>query len=133
MHSLCRIALVVLSLLAATAHAEICVFKDRVTGADDGIHLAIAPAAVSVEAVACHVDGVATAPIPTIAILDRAGNTISLTGTLTCSSTPASVSTWVTTNLADADRDLILGEGLVFNVTNTPGSFDRVTVCVRFE
>jgi hypothetical protein len=121
---------VVLLALVHPAHAFICDTKDRAQSGDDDLEVLIAPQAITVAGIACHCAGACTAPLPSIALFDRVGNSISLSGTLTCSTGVAN-STWVATSAGDADRNLVEGEGLKWSVINVPGSFDRVTICVR--
>lgn len=121
-----------LLLCAGWARAETCIQLDRVTGSFDNIDVLIAPSALTVDAVACHCDGACTASLATWALSDRAGNSINLSGSLTCS-TGATSSTWTSVDGGDPDRNLVTGEGLEVSVTNTPASYDRYTLCVRFS
>lgn len=115
------------------ARAETCIQLDRVQASDDNIDMLIAPTAITVQAVACHCDGVCSAALATLAFSDRAGNGILLDAALVCS-TGTGLSTWVTANTGDPDRNLILGEGLEVSVSNSSlGSTDLYTVCVRFS
>lgn len=119
--------------LASLAQAETCIQLDRAKTSDDNIDLLIAPQALEMAAVACHCHGTCTAPVATFAFTDRAGNGINLAATLTCS-TGGGNSTWTAVSGADADRNLVEGEGLEVSVSNSPGGIaaDLYTICVRF-
>lgn len=80
--------------------------------------------------VSCHCEGECISPLATIGLKDSMGNTIS-TATLTCDTGDAA-STYVPTSSMDPDRILSEGERLLFDITNSPGSNDRVTICVKF-
>lgn len=104
-----------------------------ILGAREGVDLYpwIAPASQTVTSVACHCDGQCVTPIATVALIDGTGAIISTVSTLTCG-TGTGTSTYVATNAFDTDRNLTEGERLGVRVTNTPASFDEVTVCVTF-
>lgn len=115
-----------------TARAETCIQLNRVTAAFDNIDVLISPSALTLDAIACHCEGTCASSLATWALSDRAGNSISLTGTLTCS-TGTGNSTWASVDTSDTDRNLTTGEGLEVSVTNSPTSNDYYTVCVRFS
>lgn len=130
-----RLALV-LALAAPAVHAadQTCVTIEGVMEDLDAYGFWIAPQNQRVEEVGCHCDGSCLAPRATFGFQDRSANAISLTGggDLACS-VGTSNTTYVTTDSGDGDRDLVTGEGLAFNVTNTPATHDKVTLCVKFS
>jgi len=121
---------------AAGAHAEdqTCVTIEGLRAGTTGYGFWIAPRNQRVAEAGCHCEGQCTGPRATLALSDRSGNAISLTGggDLSCSIAAAST-TYVTTDGADTDRDLVAGEGLKFSVTNTPATNDKVTLCVKLS
>lgn len=84
----------------------------------------------TIYAVACHCEGECASSIATLALSDGAGNAITTTSALTCD-VGDGTSTFVTTDDIPA-RTLNEGEALLLSVTNSPASYDRVTLCVRF-
>lgn len=106
-----------------------CVTLGSAAASDDNVPILIAHLATEVKAVACRCEGTCTASVATVALEDGSGNAISLASTLTCT-TGTTAATWIATSTGDADRNLIVGEALRFDVTNTPGSADWLTVCV---
>ena len=130
-----RQVLVGLLLLVATglARAEdaTCVVVERVTAALTNVEFWIAPVAQNVAAVACYCQGTCAAGRATFMLTDRSGAVMPLAGggNLSCS-TGGTNSTF--TAMTGAFADLSVGEGLRFNVMNTPTSVDKVTLCVRF-
>lgn len=132
MRNLRLIAGLLVLLGAGLAQAETCITLDRPGIDRDNVDFLIAPTALEVAAVTCHCDGDCVAPVLTFEFSDRAGNVISLSGALTCSTGMAN-STWVSVSGGDPDRNLVTGEGLEVSVPSTSqGSFDFYTVCVRF-
>lgn len=101
------------------------------TSADDNIPLMFTRHATEIRAVGCHCTGTCTPTVATIA-LKRAsdGHAISPDSTLTCSANGTAV-TWqpITT---DTDRNLVAGDTLLFDTTNTPNpATDTLTVEVE--
>lgn len=80
--------------------------------------------------VSCHCEGECASSIATLALSDGAGNAITTASTLTCDS-GNSTSSFVATNDIPA-RTLSEGEALLMSVTNSPASYDRVTLCALF-
>lgn len=122
---------VLFSFFASLAHAETCLWLDRVDANFDNLDVMMAPTSIDVAGIACHCEGVCTAPLATWQMTDRVGNVIPLTGSLTCS-TGNGLSTWVNVDTSGPNETLVAGEGLELSVTNTPVSFDQYTICIRF-
>ncbi len=105
----------------------------NLTAADDDYEFWVAPQTVTLGAATCYCRGTCAPTIATITFQDRAGNAIALASGLTCGSGAAD-STYVNFDTADGDRVLVTGEGLRFNVTNTPDpATDEYTISVRLQ
>lgn len=109
---------------------QVCVTLDGAASTDDDFEYWIASEATTGIAVTCHCSANCGGTLPTLAFEDRAGNAIALTGggDLACTS-GSSASTYTTFSTGDSDRLLVAGEGLAFDVTNTPSGSPRVTIC----
>ena len=112
-----------------------CVTLEAVTGADDNFEFWIAPpAGAIVDAATCHCNQNCDAPTPTLTFEKRTGTgivTIPITGTpLACSLGESTVSTF---SDFTSQNTLTSGQGVRFDVTNTPGGSARITVCVTYR
>lgn len=116
----------------ALALDEVCITVERVTSTLDDYEFWIAPVTATAASVGCYCQGTCSTAA-TFDLKDRAGNVISLQGggSLACA-TGSSTTTFTTLDTGDGDRVLSAGEGIRFDVANSPTSFDRVTLCVKF-
>jgi len=99
-----------------------------VTSADDNFEWWMATTPVTVTSVWCRCRGTCST-MATFTLEDRAGNGMTITGTNpTCATTGNSTPAAVTAN-----NGLVAGEGLAFDVTNTPNpATDEYTLCVTY-
>ena len=100
---------------------------ESLTAADDSYEFFEAPAPVTITGVSCRCRG-ACSTAATFTLEDRGGNAMTITGTNpTCSTTGNSTFAAVT-----AGNALVAGEGLAFDVTNTPTTGDTYTLTVTY-
>jgi hypothetical protein len=109
---------------------EVCAMVPDLAATDDNFEFWMPPYAVTVTDAACHCRGTCAAALPSFQFTDRTGT--AMTGTPTCS-TGSTNSTF--TALTGAATALAEGEGLRFNVTNSPlgtDGADEYTICVKY-
>ena len=105
---------------------QTCATLEAISSADDDFTFWAAPAAVTLGSVGCRYDGTAST-VATFALEDSGGTAVTHTAP-TCV-TGATVMTYQTITAAGA---LVAGEGLAFDVTNSPDGDDKYTLCVRY-
>ena len=103
---------------------------ENLVATDDDIEIFMARAAVVVQSVGCHCNsenGSCTTPAQ-ISLEDRAGNAMTH-GTATCSS-GTSNTTFVSVT---AGGGLVAGEGVQFDIDNTPSTGNQYLVCLAVQ
>jgi hypothetical protein len=102
----------------------VCMRLDAVTAADDNFEFFAVADQTRVTAVGCRCVGTCTPTLATFVLENRAGT--AMTGTPTCGTTGTMTFTAVTRNAASL---LAAGDGLAFDVTNTPTAGDTYILC----
>lgn len=104
-----------------------CYTRENLAAGDDNFPFWIADAAVAVTSVGCLCHGTCST-LATFTLEDVGGNAMTITGTNpTCATTGT-----VTYAAVTAGNALIAGEGIAFDVTNSPTANDEYTVCVTY-
>jgi hypothetical protein len=108
---------------------QACAVVIDLTDSDDNFEFFMANQAITITSVGCHCRGTCTTKA-TFTLEDRAGNAMTITGTNpTCSETTGNATYAAVT----AANGLVTGEGLRFDVTNTPNPLtDEYTLCVTY-
>lgn len=100
---------------------------ESLASTDDNYEFFMAPYAVTITSVGCRCRGTCSTPA-TFTLEDRGGNAMTITGTNpTCATTGDATFAAVTSG-----NTLNAGEGLAFDVTNTPTTGDTYTVTVTY-
>jgi hypothetical protein len=101
---------------------------ESLVSTDDNYEFWEAPYAVTITGVSCRCRGTCTPTLALFTLEDRGGNAMTITGTNpTCATTGNSTYAAVT-----AANALVEGEGLAFDVSNTPTTGDTYTIRVRY-
>lgn len=111
---------------------DACFTSRGIAATDDGFIFFLANQAMHVESAHCFCVGTCST-VPTLTFQDNDGNDISLDSSpLSCAKT-TSETAFSTFTTSDTDRALVAGEGIAFNVTNSPtATTDWVTVCITY-
>ena len=106
-----------------------CGVIEELTSTDDSFEFWEAPYAVTVTHVSCRCRGTGcSTTLATFTLEDRGGNAMVITGTNpTCATTGDSTYAAVT-----SANDLAAGEGIAFDVTNSPTASNAYTICVKY-
>jgi len=105
-----------------------CAVITDLAAADDNFEFWMADRAVTIKSVGCRCRGTCST-MATLTLEDRGGNAMTITGTNpTCATTGNATYAAVT-----AANGLVAGEGIAFDVTNTPNpETDEYTICVTY-
>lgn len=116
---------------------EACIGIEDITEGDDQYNFWVAPAASTIQSVACYCTGSCSFPSARPSIQDGSGHAIDLVADLTCETSSADA-TWVSTVQGDPDRNVSTGEAVQFSIANSganqpsPASYDHLLLCIQY-
>lgn len=104
-----------------------CIVVENLAATDDGFEFWQTETPVLVTSIGCRCRG-ACSTVATFTLKDRGGTGMTITGTNpTCATTGDATYAAVTAN-----NSLVAGEGVAFDVTNSPTTGDTYTVCITY-
>lgn len=115
--------------MSSARSREVCAVIADLASTDDSFEFWMANQAATITSVGCRCRGTCTTAA-TFTLEDRAGNAMTITGTNPTCATSGNA-TYAAVTAANA---LVVGEGIAFDVTNTPNpdGSDEYTLCVTY-
>jgi hypothetical protein len=107
-----------------------CVVIEDLAAGDDSVEFFMPPYNVTVTGVGARCRGTCTPTLATITLEDRGGNAMTIAGT---NPTVATTGASTFAGVSGAQASLLSGEGIAFDVTNTPNpATDEYTICIKY-
>jgi len=108
---------------------QVCAAIPDLVAADDNFQIWVAPVAVTITDVGCRYEGTGST-VATVTLESTVGGAMTHTAPTCVTSTNNATYQAVTSNAAS---QMVAGEGLRFDVTNTPSpTTDDYSICVRY-